>query len=154
MTGSDQGQLLVCYDGSEDAKRAIARAGELFLSKRALVLTVWQPAAGLGSFAWTGAIGGVADFTELDRAAREINNQLAREGVGVAQEAGLQAEPLAEESAGPVWQTIVQVAEDHDAAVIVMGSRGLTGLRSGLMGSVSTAVVHHTHRPTLIVRGG
>ncbi|MGA9876655.1 MAG: universal stress protein [Solirubrobacteraceae bacterium] len=152
MTGSDQGQLLVCYDGSEDAKRAIARAGELLSSKRALVLTVWQPAAGLGSFAWTGVIGGVADFAELDRSAREVNNQIAQEGVGVAQEAGLQAEPLTEESAGPVWQTIVQVAEDHDAAVIVMGSRGLTGLRSGLMGSVSTAVVHHTHRPTLIVR--
>lgn len=34
----------------------------------------------------------------------------------------------------------------------VMGSRGLTGVRSMLLGSVSNAVVHHAHRPTLIIR--
>jgi nucleotide-binding universal stress UspA family protein len=32
-----------------------------------------------------------------------------------------------------------------------MGSRGLTGLRSLLLGSVSSAVVHHTARPTLVI---
>jgi nucleotide-binding universal stress UspA family protein len=33
-----------------------------------------------------------------------------------------------------------------------MGSRGLTGLRAMLLGSVSNAVVHHADRPTLIIR--
>ena len=33
-----------------------------------------------------------------------------------------------------------------------MGSRGLTGLRSMLLGSVSSAVVHHADRPTLVIR--
>jgi nucleotide-binding universal stress UspA family protein len=33
----------------------------------------------------------------------------------------------------------------------VMGSRGLTGVRSMLLGSVSNAVVHHTERPTLVI---
>lgn len=32
-----------------------------------------------------------------------------------------------------------------------MGSRGLTGLRSMLLGSVSSAVVHHARQPTLVV---
>jgi hypothetical protein len=36
-------------------------------------------------------------------------------------------------------------------AAIVMGSRGLTGVRSMLLGSVSNAVVHHTERPTLVI---
>ena len=54
-------------------------------------------------------------------------------------------------STGPVWETIVGVADRHDAATIVMGSRGLTGLRSILLGSVSNAVVHHADRPTLII---
>ena len=67
-------------------------------------------------------------------------------------DAGLQATPLAVEAEGPVWSKILEIADRHDAATIVMGSRGLTGLRSTLLGSVSNAVVHHTDRPTLILR--
>src|SRR5215210_1161971 len=50
--------------------------------------------------------------------------------------------------AGP---NVVNAADLHDAAAIVMGSRGLTGLRSMLLGSVSNAVVHHADRPTLVI---
>jgi nucleotide-binding universal stress UspA family protein len=47
---------------------------------------------------------------------------------------------------------VVEIADREDAATIVMGSRGLTGLRAMLLGSVSSAVVHHADRPTLIIR--
>jgi nucleotide-binding universal stress UspA family protein len=47
--------------------------------------------------------------------------------------------------------TIVDIAERHDAAAIVLGSRGLTGVRSVSVGSVSNAVVHHANRPTLVI---
>jgi nucleotide-binding universal stress UspA family protein len=60
--------------------------------------------------------------------------------------------PVAVEGTGPVWKTIVEIADRDDAATIVMGSRGLSGLRALLLGSVSSAVVHHADRPTLIVR--
>jgi nucleotide-binding universal stress UspA family protein len=50
-----------------------------------------------------------------------------------------------------VWKTIVEIADRHNAATIVMGSRGLTGLQSLLLGSVSTAVVHHADRPTMVI---
>ena len=66
-------------------------------------------------------------------------------------EAGLKAEALAVEADGPVWLTILEIADRHDAATIVMGSRGLTGMRSMLLGSVSSAVVHHAARPTLVI---
>ena len=69
----------------------------------------------------------------------------------IAREAGLRAEAVAIEATPPVWKTIVETAELHDAAIIVMGSRGLTGLRSMLLGSVSSAVVHHADRPVLVV---
>ncbi len=121
---------ILCYDGSEDAKHAIEHAGSLFGGLRALVLTVRQPTAGLGSFAWAAA---------------------AHEGVRLAREARLEAEPDAVKAPGPVWKAIVEIADRHHAAIIVMGSRGLTGLRSMLPGSVSSAVVHHAHQPTLVV---
>ena len=49
-------------------------------------------------------------------------------------------------------QAIVHLAEELSAGLIVMGSRGLGGVRRALMGSVSASVVHHAHCPVLIVR--
>ena len=63
----------------------------------------------------------------------------------------MRVEPLAVKATGPVWKTILEVAASHDVSTIVIGSRGLTGLRSMLLGSVSTAVVHHADRPTLVI---
>jgi nucleotide-binding universal stress UspA family protein len=47
---------------------------------------------------------------------------------------------------------IVDLAEDIGAGLIVMGSRGLGGIRRALMGSVSDSVVRHAHCPVLVVR--
>jgi hypothetical protein len=44
MTTSPKGPLIICYDGSEDARYAIERAGDLLRNRPALVLTAWQPA--------------------------------------------------------------------------------------------------------------
>jgi nucleotide-binding universal stress UspA family protein len=146
-----EGPLLLCYDGSADAIHAIERAGALFRGRDAVVVTVWQATAGLGNFAWAGETAGKVDFFALDRAAAEDGASIAGEGARAADEAGLRAEPLAVEAAGPVWQAIVEVADRRDAAAIVMGSRGLTGVRSMLLGSVSSAVLHHADRPTLVI---
>jgi nucleotide-binding universal stress UspA family protein len=144
------GRLLVCYDGSDDAAHAIARAGALFPGRKTIVLTVWHPTA-LGSLAWAGATESMVTFAEADRAAAEAAGRVAEEGVRLAHEVGLNAEPAAVEATGPVWTTILGIADLHDAATIVMGSRGLTGMRSMLLGSVSTAVTHHADRPTLVI---
>ena len=150
-TRTADGPLLLCYDGSEDAKHAIEHAGRLLGGGDALVVTVWQPTPALGTslFAPTD---GKFGFVEIDRAAAEVGERVARDGVRIAQQAGLHAKPVAVEATGPVWKTIVEIADRHDAATIVMGSRGLTGLRPLLLGSVSSAIVHHADRPTLVIR--
>ena len=56
MTTGADGPLLLCYDGSEDAKHAIELAAGLLGGAYALVLTVWQPTHGLGSFAWAAGL--------------------------------------------------------------------------------------------------
>lgn len=50
-------------------------------------------------------------------------------------------------------QEIVALAEELDAGLIVIGSRGLGGVRRALMGSVSDSVVRHAHCPVLVIRG-
>ena len=49
-------------------------------------------------------------------------------------------------------QAIIHLAEEVGAGLIVMGSRGLGGVRRALMGSVSDSVVRHAHCPVLVVR--
>lgn len=146
------GPLLLCYDGSDDALQAIERAGTLFTGWAAVVVTVWEPAAGLASMVWSGETPGTDYVAELDRAAAEKGARIAAEGARVARRTGLNAEPLAVEAAGSVAKTLLRLADQNDAATIVLGSRGLTGLRSMLLGSVSQAVAHHSDRPTLIIR--
>ena len=47
---------------------------------------------------------------------------------------------------------IVAIGEDVGAGLIVVGSRGLGGVKRALMGSVSDSVVRHAHCPVLVVR--
>ena len=47
---------------------------------------------------------------------------------------------------------IVALAEEIGAGVIVIGARGVGGIRRALTGSVSESVVRHAHCPVLVVR--
>ncbi len=149
-TSIADGPLILCYDGSEGARRAIRHAGALFPGWRALVVSAWQPVSVPGSLI-SGEAAPMPDFAALNQAAAERGGGLADEGVEIAQRAGLHAEPQPVKAAGPRWKTIVEIANRDDAATIVMGSRGLVGLRAMFLGSVSGAVVRHAKRPTLIV---
>ena len=153
MSSSPTNPVILCYDGSPEAAHAIKYAGGLFRDGYALVVTVWQPGQGLGSIAWSGALDPMDNFVERDRAAADEAGRRAAEGARIAQQAGLGAKPLPVEATGPVWKTLVETADQHNAAAIVMGSRGYTPLRAVLLGSVSSVVVHHAHQPTLVIHG-
>ena len=88
MSSADDSPLLICYDGSDDAKHAIESAGSLLAARPAVVVTVWQPTAALGSFAWSGATASMVNFVELDRAGAEDGGRIAEEGVRIAQAGG------------------------------------------------------------------
>jgi nucleotide-binding universal stress UspA family protein len=53
---------------------------------------------------------------------------------------------------GHADEEIVRIAQDISADLIVVGSRGLGGVRRALLGSVSDSVVRHAHCPVLVVR--
>jgi nucleotide-binding universal stress UspA family protein len=118
--------------------------------RRAFVLAVWQDAAALPAFAWAG--GALPDLEDVFAAARDGARRTAEEGAGIARATGFEATPLVEEAKGPVWAAVERVAETHDAAAVVVGSRGLSGVKSLLLGSVSSGIVHHVSRPTVVVR--
>ena len=139
--------ILICYDGSDEADRAIVAAAALLRSRRAIVLDVGPVLTETESVAALSPVmpGQAFGDENLDDAQR---NALA--GAERARAAGFVAEARAGVAA-PTWQAIVDTADDVDAAVIVLGSRGLNGVREAFEGSVSHAVVEHAKRPVLIV---
>jgi nucleotide-binding universal stress UspA family protein len=139
--------VLFCYDGSDDAKSALAGGAELFPGRPAVVLCIWEHGWSNLSVAWPDA----DTLQSLEDAAQENATQSAAEGMKVAADAGLTAEAATRLASGPVWQAILSVADEYDAAAIVLGRRGLGGVRSMLLGSVSNAVVHHSNRPVVII---
>jgi nucleotide-binding universal stress UspA family protein len=141
---------LFCYDGSDESRRALASTRGLLASAQAVVLTVWQPltarlveSGGFGVF-------GLEDETDVDEQEQAAAREAAEDGAGRAREIGLDAGARIEEADGPVWQTIVRVADELDAGLIVCGTRGRGTVRTALLGSTSHAVLRHAGRPVLI----
>lgn len=143
---------LIGFDGTPAAARAIAVAGELLAGCEALVLTVAIPADAelpldpLGDI--VGRLSGI--YKDWDEIAGEIATHHAEAGCRLAGEAGLSARPLT--AVGKPAPTILRVADEHDVALIVVGSGG-HGALAGLLGSVSARVVAQAERSVLVVPG-
>jgi len=143
--------ILIAYDGSDDAKAAISFAGTLLAGRRAVVLTVWERLAMASARASAGLMMTIDDSPAEDEAVGQAMRELAEQGAELARQAGFDATPRCEPDALAVWSSIVEVADDIGATLIVTGTRGLGGVKSLLLGSTSDRVLHHAHRPMLVV---
>jgi nucleotide-binding universal stress UspA family protein len=150
--------ILIGYDGSDTARRAVREAAELFSSRRALVVTVWEPGLAYEASTLTADPTGLGPepvdpsaAQEVDDASRAHADRVAEDGVALAKSLGLQAEALAVSDEGNVADAIVELAKDRGVAAIVVGSRGLSGLRARLEGSTSNAVAKHSTCPVVLV---
>jgi nucleotide-binding universal stress UspA family protein len=139
------GPVVFAYDGSELAKLAIDEAGrQLAPGRDALVVCVWQP-FDVGFVPTVPLRINAAEIADV----REAAERTAADGVSLANAVGFKARGLQVEVA-PTWTGIVQVADEHDASLIVLGSHGRTGVAGVLLGSVAEAVAAHSRRSVLI----
>lgn len=145
--------ILLGYDGSDNAKDAIERAGVLFKGHPTVVLVVWERYGELVARAPAGfdRVGGDLDYQQLDDANAGRAAEVAEEGARLARDAGLDATARTSPRSGAMAETILNEADAVDADAIVLGSRGRGGIGSFLVGSVSHAVLQSTDRPVLIV---
>ena len=150
--------ILVSYDGSADAQAAIDHVAQLMPGAQATVVTVWEPVldallrtGSLGAGMGVGLAGAYAESERIDAALRAAALARATEGAERAAAAGLIANARCEGRDGDVANTILVAAAELDADLVVMGTRGRSGVTSFLLGSVSQAVVHHADRAVMVV---
>jgi nucleotide-binding universal stress UspA family protein len=60
-------------------------------------------------------------------------------------------EVLVETPVGLPGSSLNEVARKHDVSLVVIGSHGKSRWREGVLGSFSSAVIHHTRFPTLVL---
>jgi nucleotide-binding universal stress UspA family protein len=150
---------VLAYDGSEPAIAALREAVALLGARPLLIATVWEPGlAAMPATSPDASMLGVAStpidpetMLAVDRAQSEHAAHVADAGVRLARELGATAEPVVLDDEGDVASTLATLADGRDAAVIVVGSRGHSGLRARVLGSTTKRLVHHAGRPVLVV---
>ena len=157
---SSNGPLLIAFDGSPTSIEAVERAAGLMGEGReALILVVWEP--GLLNAAVAPIPGGlgapvpppdIEQVKALDKSEEDHAERIAKEGVEIANSHGLSAQSLVARDETSVASTLLRVAEEKDAAAIVIGSRRHNAIASVLLGSTTEAVLHKTDRPLVVIR--
>ena len=148
-------RILLATDGSEDAAFAARTAVNLTnkTDSELHVVYVEEVPRRLSTSEPT-SLEGLIDpefEDQMRQQAQAAASQLLEEQVQKIKEAGgeiAQAHPRL----GRPYAEIVQLAEELDAGMVVVGSRGEGGVRRALLGSVADSVVRHAHCPVLVVR--
>ncbi|WP_166179213.1 universal stress protein [Rubrobacter tropicus] len=153
MTGTQDGilrpnRILLATDGSSDADLAARAATDLArkIGAELHVAHAWhQNVQGIGypAVAW-------ADYSHLYE--REARKLLASQVDAIEAAGGAVAEPHLLQ--GRTIDVLLDLCEELQPGLLVMGSRGLGPVGRLVVGSVSEGVVHHAHVPVLVVRGG
>lgn len=141
--------VLIAYDGSPDARTAIDEVARLLPGAQAVVLYARQPLEGLAAHLEGHRV--LEDLRGVEKASLDASERIAFEGAERARAAGLDAEPLVLSRMSTASEAIAQAADEIDAALIVLGSRGRGVLWSAVLGSTSVNVLHHARRPTMVV---
>ena len=133
-------KILVAYDGSESAKRALDEAAKLTPNDG--IVTVVSVAEELPQF-------GRAAAMVVPEEHQERRRELA-EAKEILKGRGIKAKTV--ERRGDAATMILDEAEKEGVELVVMGTRGLGSGKRWLLGSVSTKVLHHAPCNVLVVR--
>lgn len=136
-------KVVVGYDGSEDARRALQRASILASGDPVIVVSVVP----LSGPAGRGPAG-------VDTAQLEAHHEQLEQANTFLTAQGVEAQLITTfgNSIGDAADALMHVARDHQADVIIVGTRGLGGLKRLVLGSVSSKLVHEAPCDVLVVR--
>jgi nucleotide-binding universal stress UspA family protein len=143
-------RILVAFDGSKDAVRAVQLAcsfARRFGSEISVVHVYSSPLIGFSAASGMP----IPDYRDLEDAAKDTGQKVLSRGVQVASEAGVQARGELLQASSVVEALVDYAAKEH-SDLIVVGTRGMTGFKKLILGSVSSGLVSHSPCPVLVAR--
>ena len=146
--------MLIAYDGTERADRALEYAAQLLRPSTVEILTAWEPVARQTARAVsrTGMHQStVSPASVEDDPAYEEALKICRQGTQLAENLGLAGRAHLVESATTISSAIVDAAHELDVDVIVTGTRALTGFRAWWTNSTADQIVRNAGLPVFIV---
>jgi nucleotide-binding universal stress UspA family protein len=141
--------IVVGTDGSETATQAVAEAVDLAraLGAKLELVSAYEPVPA----------GRLADERreapedmQWAISPREDVDATLQSAAAIAREGGVQVDVYPRQ--GDPADAILDVAEEQEADLIVVGNRGMTGAKRFLLGSVPNKVSHHAPCSVLIIR--
>jgi nucleotide-binding universal stress UspA family protein len=142
-------RIVVGTDGSETAKQAVREATQLAKQTGALldIVSAYDPVP--ASRLREERLEAPADIEHTVNPSEDVDATLA-EAAKEAEEAGITVRTYARQ--GEPADVILDVADEEQADLIVVGNKGMTGAKRFLLGSVPNKVSHHAPSSVLIVR--
>jgi nucleotide-binding universal stress UspA family protein len=141
--------IVVGTDGSETAKEAVRQATDLAKTVGASVhlVSAYEPVPAGRLRQERQQV--PDDLQWMVNPREDVNTTLEQAGEAI-KETGVEAEVHPRE--GDPADAILDVAEEENADLIVVGNKGMTGARRFLLGSVPNKVSHHAPCSVMIIR--
>lgn len=143
------GSIVVGTDGSDTAKQAVRQAVELAQQVGATldIVSAYEPVSTARLREESRQV--PEDLSWMVNPREDVDSTLEA-AAGIAREAGIEVETFARQ--GDPADAILDVAEERNAGLIVVGNKGMTGAKRFLLGSVPNKVSHHAPCSVLIIR--
>lgn len=152
------GLVLIGFDGTPASEQAVRAAATSFAGRNALVVTAWESGRAFDlalipsrGFELPLSSIDIGTAMELDKSMYKEAQQLAQWGAQLASENGLPATGLAIADATTPADTLVRVARERNAEVIVVGAHKHGRLAELLFGTTTRGVLQHAPCPVLVV---
>ncbi len=128
-------KILVATDGSPHSKKVVRDAATIAAPLRAEVMVLT-----------------VEDWTAVDRDSGAKSKDALDQAVAAFKKSDIPVVPLLRKGTKRPADVIVEVANEFDVDLIILGSRGLRGIQEMFLGSVSHRVVHLAEKNVMVVK--